>query len=70
MNNNISRYPVPPEHKIFTYTYNVLLLSPVRFDSVDPIMFVLLEIHPIYPDVVLTPSVLINVEVDMQNVVS
>ena len=70
MNNNISRYPVPPEHKIFTYTYNVLLLSPVRFDSVDPIMFVLLEIHPIYPDVVLAPGILINVEIHVEDVVT
>ena len=48
----------------------MLLLSAIRFNSVDAIVLILLEVHPIYPDVVLTPCVLINVEVDMQNVVS
>ena len=48
----------------------MLLLSSVRFYSVDAIMFVLLEIHPIYPDVVLAPGILINVEIHVENVVT
>ena len=48
----------------------MLLLSSVRFYSVDAIMFVLLEIHPINPDVVLAPGILINVEIHMENVVT
>ena len=48
----------------------MLLLSSVRFYSVDAIMFVLLEIHPIYPDVVLAPGILINVEIHVEDVVT
>ena len=48
----------------------MLLLSSVRFYSVDAVMFVLLEIHPIYPDVVLAPGILINVEIHVENVVT
>lgn len=48
----------------------MLLLSSVRFNSVDAVMFVLLEIHPIYPDVVLAPGILINVEIHVEDVVT
>ena len=48
----------------------MLLLSSVGFYSVDAIMFVLLEIHPIYPDVVLAPGILINVEIHMEDIVT
>ena len=48
----------------------MLLLSSVRFYSVDAVMFVLLEIHPIYPDVVLAPGILINVEIHVEDVVT
>ena len=48
----------------------MLFLSPVRFYSVDAVMFVLLEIHPIYPDVVLASGILINVEIHVEDVVT
>ena len=48
----------------------MLLLSAVRFNSVDTVVHVLLEINPIYPDVVFTSGVLINVEIHVKNVVS
>ena len=48
----------------------MLLLSSVRFYAIDAIMFVLLEIHPIYPDVVLAPGILINVEIHVEDVVT
>ena len=48
----------------------MLLLSSIRFYSVDAVMFVLLEIHPIYPDVVLASGILINVEIHVEDVVT
>ena len=48
----------------------MLLLRAVRLDPVDPVVFVLLEVDPVNPNVVLAPGVLVDVEVHVENIMS
>ena len=51
-----------------TYTDNVLFLGPIGMAPVDAIIFALLEIHPIDPDVVFVS--IVDIIVHVKNVVA